>query len=457
MRVALVAPFGLRPKGTTIARVLPIGRELAHQGAEVRVLLPPWDDPERANSRWIEDRLEIMHTPVATGPLTPVVVFSALLSQVKRWKPDVVHAFKPIGYSGALAWLLAARNWSRPEAGFRPLVVVDCDDLEGPAGWAGRRRQGIGGRLRGIQERRTLARANAVTVASHWLGSFAASVGSPPGLIHYLPNGCAPHEDGEILAGTRTWSSPDVRLTAPGAAPPTLPASESSDQPPSSTAVSNAAISEIEPALPSRVESSDASVGGGVRRQLIWYTRFTEANPGRVADLIAPLLHDDPSLRLLVIGDEIERGDRSVAMQAFYRLGLDQRVEWRSYGERWTPDAIAGPGAVAIYPLDDDLVNRARCPSKIPQLMAMGMPVVAERVGEAARYLGDVSKSCLAAPGDSESFRSLVRALLRDEAARLALAARIKQSATRWSWESTTHGLLDWYRTMSSTRSSSHE
>ena len=40
MRIAFVAPFGLRAKGTTRARVLPLARELARRGHTVAVFVP---------------------------------------------------------------------------------------------------------------------------------------------------------------------------------------------------------------------------------------------------------------------------------------------------------------------------------------------------------------------------------------------------------------------------------
>ena len=62
MRVALIAPFGLRPKGTTIARALPIARVLAEQGAQVRLVIPPWDDPSRAGEHTQEAGVDLAAT-----------------------------------------------------------------------------------------------------------------------------------------------------------------------------------------------------------------------------------------------------------------------------------------------------------------------------------------------------------------------------------------------------------
>ena len=46
LRVTFVAPFGLRRKGTTRARVIPLAAALAARGHRVRVVVPAWDSPE---------------------------------------------------------------------------------------------------------------------------------------------------------------------------------------------------------------------------------------------------------------------------------------------------------------------------------------------------------------------------------------------------------------------------
>src|SRR5690348_13623742 len=48
MRIAFIAPFGLQPKGTVSARIVPLARALARRGHFVRIVIPPWDDPEEA-------------------------------------------------------------------------------------------------------------------------------------------------------------------------------------------------------------------------------------------------------------------------------------------------------------------------------------------------------------------------------------------------------------------------
>jgi len=388
LRVALVAPFGLQPKGTTSARALPIGKVLAAQGATVRLVVPPWDDPARASQRWIEDGVEVVHTRLGAGPLTRLVVVWDMLREIRAFQPDVVHAFKPIGYSGAIAGRLAGRR-----ARGRPLIVVDADDLEGPEGWAGRRGLGLSGRLRGVQERRTLRVAPCVTVASAWLADFVGALGVAPERVLRLPNGHS-----QVRSPKSQARSPDLGLG-----------------------------------------TSDLG--------LVWYTRFTEAAPGRAVGLLIPLLRTHPELRLSVVGDELNAGDRAALQAALAQEGVGARVSWMGYGQATADEYLlrSAESAVAVYPLDDDPVNRARCPSKIPHLMALGIPIVAEGVGEVPAYLSGFERECLVAPGDAEGFRGRVEALLGSRQKRARLAKRLQKSAEQWRWDRVAGDLLGWY------------
>jgi glycosyltransferase involved in cell wall biosynthesis len=387
-RVALVAPFGLRPKGTTIGRVLPIGRVLAKRGATVRLLIPPWDDRARSGDRWYQDGVQIVHTRAAGSPLEMALILSDLGREIREFRPTVVHAFKPIGYSGAVAWWLATVD----RRGGSPRIVVDADDLEGPAGWAGRRGTGLGGRIRGVQETLTLRVAPHVTVASHWLADHATRLGHKPGEVLYLPNG-------------------------------------QDEQP---------------------LEAVDEEPGTGTSADgltLLWYTRFTETTAARIVRLLAPLLAEVGGLRLAVIGEEIAEGARASIGAAFTAAGMAYQVDWLGYEPRGVERYLAKRRGrvVAVYPMDDDLANRARCPSKVPQLMALGVPIVAEAVGEIPYYLAGFETDCLVAPGDVTRFQDRVRFLAGDAGAREALGGRLRTAAACWHWDQTAGGLLDWY------------
>ena len=467
LRVALVAPFGLRPKGTTSARVLPIARVLAAQGAEVRVIVPPWDDPDRAGERCVwgsgapawgsgvggrgpglgtgltpdplsnsrpPSVVQIVHTRLGLMPVRPGLIFWDMLRELRAFQPDVVHAFKPIGYSGAIARRLAGN-------GAGPLVVVDTDDLEGPPGWSGRRGLGLGGLVRGAQERRTLRAAPSVTVASAWLADFAARLGVPAERQLRLPNGhgIVPSPEFRVPSQNEVVPSPESRVPSP-----------------------NERVPSPESRVPSRdrdgaddwrlgtedliVETDDSGLGTRDAR-LVWYTRFTEAAPARAARLLAPLLRARPELRLTILGDELGAGDRYAMEMALVGEGVGPQVVWVGYEQASADDLLLGVArdAVAVYPLDDDVVNRARCPSKVPQLMALRVPIVAESVGEVGRYLAGFEGSCLVQPGDEEGFRRRVMALIDDREERTRLGERLQGAAEEWRWDRVAAGLLRWY------------
>jgi glycosyltransferase involved in cell wall biosynthesis len=379
-RVALVAPFGLRPKGTTLARVLPIGRVLADQGVEVRVVIPPWDDPTAAGTVQRDGNLEVVQPGLLRGPLGPVALVRSLLRAVDHFAPDVVHVFKPIGYSGLVGWLRAS-----PPGSKQPLVVLDTDDLEGPRGWSRRHPPGLGGFLRGWQEARVIRAIPRVTVASRFLEAFVRASGVPLADLLWLPQG---------------W----MGISQPAELPP---------------------------------RASESPL-------LVWYTRFTEARAERAARLFAPLLR--AGARLIVYGDEIAPGARARAAVAFAEAGVGGQVDWEAYRAGGIQAFLAEHRVdLALYPLDNDLANQARCPTKLVELMAAGVPVVAEAVGEAKSYLQGLETECLVPPGDPEALQKRAAELLADEAARHALGGRVRGAAQPFMWPRVAGGLLEWY------------
>jgi glycosyltransferase involved in cell wall biosynthesis len=181
---------------------------------------------------------------------------------------------------------------------------------------------------------------------------------------------------------------------------------------------------------------------------LLWYTRFTEASADRVVGLLIRILGAIPAARLVVIGEEIDSGGRAEFAAALADAGLDDRVDWRGYAPDAVQDVLAGSSGpiVAIYPMDDDATNRARCPSKVPQLMALGVPTVAEGVGEIPRYLAEFEETCLASPGEANTFAAQVVRLLENAQLRAEVGDGLRRAASRWRWDEVAGGVLEWYQ-----------
>ena len=82
---------------------------------------------------------------------------------------------------------------------------------------------------------------------------------------------------------------------------------------------------------------------------------------------------------------------------------------------------------VAIYPFDDTLVNRTKCAVKLLDLLAAGVPVVAEAVGQNAVTIKHGVSGFLTPPGDAAAMAEAVLDLLADP----SLRGRIRQGAQR--------------------------
>jgi glycosyltransferase involved in cell wall biosynthesis len=377
-------------------RALPMAKALAARGHAVTMLLPPWQNPEDAGKRWEEDgvAVENVHLPPRIPGLFHLLTALRLARRALVLKPDVIHLFKPKAYSGLAHWLLARLPKAR-----RPRLVVDADDWEGAGGW-----NAIGGypptqrRFFAWQERWGLTHADAVTVASRALESLAWALGVPPERVFYVPNGVGYREvDGQ---GQR--------------------------------------------------ESGDSGRGNGPPIILL-YTRFFEFPVSRVIDVLKRVRERIPEARLLVVGKGL-CGEEAELFRLAEQVGLTlANCESRptDYALRFTSDiaylgfvlaetlpGIFAQADVAIYPFDDTLVNRAKCAVKLLDLLAAGVPVVAEAVGQNRETIRHGETGWLVEPGDVEGFAGAVVRLLEDAPLRERLkSVAARDVRARFAWE----------------------
>jgi glycosyltransferase involved in cell wall biosynthesis len=300
----------------------------------------------------------------------------ALVRRTLAFRPDVVHAFKPKAYAGLAHRLLA---W-RPH---RPPVVVDSDDWEGPGGWNDLNPYPAPlKRFFAWQERWGLRRGEAVTVASRALESLAWAQGGAAERVFYLPNGFA-------------WPHPPV---------------EPRPHP---------------------------------RPTLLLYTRFFEFDLERLWRVVAAVRRARPAARLYVVGEglfgEEERLLRR-AREAGWRVGdgggdAEADLCYAGYvplAEQ--PRHFAGCD-LALYPFDDSLVNRTKCPVKLLDLLAAGLPVVAEEVGQIGEVIQPGETGLLVPPGDEEAFAGALLALLDAPERRRGMGqAAAADVRARFSW-----------------------
>jgi glycosyltransferase involved in cell wall biosynthesis len=391
----MLAPFGIRPKGTLAVRMLPLARALARRGHHVRITAPPVHNPQDAGQRQVFEGVTVFHTPLPRlpGPAGVGEQVGLLLHHALAGAPDILHLFKPKGYSGLAA--LAARA-IRP---WLPLVM-DTDDWEGWGGWndllpypAPARR------LFAWQERDLSRRAASVTVASRTLETQVWGFGVRPERVIYLPNGVEGGSSGG-QEGER-WSAPSSS-SAPSA--PSAPSGRS-------------------------VPSSSST--------LLLYTRFWEFEVWQVVAALVAIVQKRPEVRLLVVGKG-EQGEEHELLRLAQRAGVAPAVDYRGWVEPAHIPLLLASANAAIVPMDDTLINRARCSVKLLELMAAGLPIVAGRVGQVAEYLDDERSGLLVPPGDPAALAQAALRLLNDDDGslreRLGKAAR-ERAIRDFSWD----------------------
>ena len=396
MRIAMIGPFGLRPKGTMSVRALPLARALVKRGHAVKIILPPWDFPQDAGCKMQDGGVlvENIELPAPVPGLFHVNTTRRLIKCALDFRPDVIHCFKPKAYAGLSAWWL----WQMKRVGaFRARLIVDTDDWEGWGGWndfgsgqpstVNAQYSWSQKRLFAWQERWGLTHNDGVTVASRALQSIVWSLGVKPERVAYVPNGVS-----NVEFGTRTPTG-------------TLRSAESTIHNPHSAF------------------------------RILLYTRFFEFKVERVLEVLRRVLARIPDAHLLVVGKGFLGEEEHLLKQA-EALGLREHVEYAGWVDQTALPDFFTQSNVAIYPFDDTLVNRAKCSVKLIDLLAAGIPVVADAVGQNTEYIRHGETGLLVRSGDVDAMADAVVDLLHDQekATRLGMLAA-QDVVERFSWD----------------------
>jgi glycosyltransferase involved in cell wall biosynthesis len=405
LKICLVAPFGLKTKGTTVARILPIAEVLVRQGHRVRVIVPPWDDPARSPDLLLKKNrleklngVEVLFVPVRPGPqslMLPVRLARAALA----YRPDIIHIFKPKAYSGLAALLLALAR--------RPFVL-DTDDWEGPGGYNDLIPYSfLQKKLFAWQECDLPKRAAALTVASRTLQTQVWGFGVDPVRVLYLPNGISPEK-------YATWTGPMAEQAA---------------------------------------HRQRAKLGLSEENLvLLAYTRFVEFKMERLLQIFRLVLEALPpdkaaKTRLLVVGGGF-RGEETRFGQLAQACGLAGKIIQAGTVQPEELPAMLGSGDIALYPFDDNLINRSRCSAKFLDLVMAGLPVISEAVGELPQYLQDGQGGWLVRPGDNAAFAQAVvqlAAMPRQEREAFSRLGALRLEA-EYTWDKLVGPLEQLYR-----------
>ncbi len=143
-----------------------------------------------------------------------------------------------------------------------------------------------------------------------------------------------------------------------------------------------------------------------------------------------------PDVAVLLVGAGLYAADSAAFRARLASAGLLDAVVDVGWTAREQLPATLAAADVGLYLMDDTLLNRTKCPVKLADMLAAGVPVVAEAVGQVVEYVRDGRTGVLVASGDVAAPAATAAALLADagERARRSAAARA-DVATRFGWE----------------------
>jgi glycosyltransferase involved in cell wall biosynthesis len=360
--------------------MIPLATELQQRGHQVTIVAPPYTNPEDSGldevvrGVLLRNVRLVARSKVIAALTLPWRLFRMTMGE----KPDLVHLFKPKGYSGLAAILLLLLR----KAGLRlPPVILDTDDWEGRGGMNDILDYSpLEKRVFAAQEQWLLKNADAVTVASRGLEEQASCMGIPPERILYLPN---------CVTATSRGDAVKIRKRL--------------------------GIKTDEPVL-------------------LLYTRFFEFDQEFLYKIFEEVWRRLPTVRFLVIGKGRYGEGERLMLEARCR-GFAESIIMAGWVEpAEIPDYLAA-GDVAIYPFAETLVNRCKCPAKLTELLMAEVPVIGNRVGQVAEYIQDAVSGILCNPGDWETMAAKSLELLAHQERRRALGRAGRQHLTeRFNW-----------------------
>lgn len=375
MRIVFIGPFGFHPNKTMAVRALPLAKALVKAGHHVHLIMPPWQTPEEANRHWQEEGVAVRYVPL-NGGIVPTT--ARMVRETLALQPDVVHCFKPKAYAGLVAWWL----WYTHRRQFK--LFLDTDDWEGWGGWNDiAPYTHLQKHFFAWQEQWGLTHNHGVTAASRELVRMAAKAGAKQ--VVYVPNGA-----GVVAKAHGVVHTERSRLSLPFPEGPVL----------------------------------------------LVYSRLFEFDTKRLVDVLAGVKTAVSHLNILLVGAGLYSDDAAQFRQQLNAAGLTNHVQETGWVEPDKLPALLASADVGIYLMDDTLLNRTKCPVKLADMVAAGVPVVGEDVGQVREYVVNGRTGYLHATGDVPALTQSLISLLTNPAlrAQFSTAARAHYN-THFQWE----------------------
>ena len=358
MRIVMLCPWAMYPKGTVTARTLPIAKKLAEKGHDVYLVIPPFDNPSDSEKLYEIENVKICNVKISyTIPfIKHLLIVYALVKKSVGLKPDIIHVFKPKGYSGLAAMILKLYNIP---------LIIDTDDWEGSGGWNDKvDYHPILKKIFNFQEKWIPLHSNAVTVASKTLETQMWGFGVPPENVFYVPNGA-----------NRLTTSKDKIYN---------------------------------------ISNLHKKCGIGDSPSILLYTRFFEFDVQKIIDILKLVLADINNAKLVVVGKGFNKEeDELLALSE--EAGIRESIIYTGWLQPEEIIQYIELADVAIYPYNDTLINRSKCSAKLTEILSRGKAVVADKVGQNTEYIENGVSGIVVDYDDVTSFAKNVVRILKDE------------------------------------------
>lgn len=139
-----------------------------------------------------------------------------------------------------------------------------------------------------------------------------------------------------------------------------------------------------------------------------------------------------PEARLLLVGGG-EDYDRLVELSR--QLEIQGKTIFTGQQPSQDIPAYLAIATLSVDPVRDDLVARSRCPLKIVESLAMGVPVVTGDVGDRRSLLHDGQLGLMANPGDPESLAQKILLLLQKPELRRQISVAALEARQSFTWD----------------------
>jgi len=362
MKIAMLAPFGIHPKGTVLSRMLPLGYALAKKGNEVALVIPQ-EENVSVTTPFCGGSLRLLSIPMGSrrDVIDDIGVSYEMMRRASSLEPDIIHVFKPKGYSGLAGMFKRVGGTVGNE---KIPLVLDGDDYEGfggindvmdyPAAWK---------MFFHFQEMVLPRICDRMTLASTYLMDYYSGFGANRDHMLHLPNGVNPfiHSPNEIDEGLMKLLS----------------------EPPLDGKERNAA--EKEGALTFTDEILENQVP---EETIALFSRFRDHGTARVLNIFRSVQKENRRAKFLLVGDGAS--GESVHLQKEMKKNLKKGTFLFTGRFPFTSiNKVFSHSNIAMVPMDDSNITRSKCSAKLVDLMAMGKAVVADNVGENGNYIED--------------------------------------------------------------------